>query len=77
MSQSVRRLSLCDFTTVLVIVLALWLTTSAAAQEDKPPRYEVDASWPKSLPNNWLIGQIGGLAVDKHDHIWSTSARAA
>ena len=70
MSQSVRRLSLCDFTTVLVIVLALWLTTSAAAQEDKPPQYEVDASWPKSLPNNWLIGQVGGLAVDKHDHIW-------
>ena len=32
--------------------------------------YEVDASWPKPLPNNWLIGQIGGLTVDKHDHIW-------
>ena len=29
-----------------------------------------NASWPKPLPNNWLIGQIGGLAVDKHDHIW-------
>jgi DNA-binding beta-propeller fold protein YncE len=70
LSQSVRRLSLCAFTTVLLIVLALRLTTSAASQEDKPPRYEVDASWPKSLPNNWLIGQVGGLAVDKHDHIW-------
>jgi len=34
------------------------------------PQYEVDASWPKLLPNNWLIGQVGGLAVDSHDHIW-------
>jgi hypothetical protein len=70
LSQPVRRLSLCAFTAVLLIVLALWLMTSAVSQEDKPPRYEVDASWPKSLPNYWLIGQVGGLAVDKHDHIW-------
>jgi len=34
------------------------------------PKYEVDASWPKALPNNWLIGQVGGLAVDSHDHVW-------
>jgi DNA-binding beta-propeller fold protein YncE len=35
-----------------------------------PPKYKVDPSWPKQLPNNWLIGQVGGLAVDNHDHIW-------
>jgi hypothetical protein len=35
-----------------------------------PPKYEVDASWPKQLPNNWVIGQIGGMTVDKDDHIW-------
>jgi DNA-binding beta-propeller fold protein YncE len=41
-----------------------------AQRSTSVPRYEVDASWPKPLPNNWLIGQVGGLAVDKHDHIW-------
>ena len=30
----------------------------------------VDPSWPQPLPNNWLLGQIGGLYVDRHDHIW-------
>ncbi len=35
-----------------------------------PPTYRVDPAWPKQLPNNWIIGQIGGLAVDSHDHIW-------
>jgi WD40 repeat protein len=34
------------------------------------PRYEVDASWPKPLPNSWLIGQVGGLAADKRGHVW-------
>ena len=34
------------------------------------PEFEVDPSWPKELPNNWLIGQVGGIAVDRHDNIW-------
>jgi hypothetical protein len=40
----------------------------AGAQE--PPKYQVDPSWPKELPNNWIMGQVGGMGVDKHDHIW-------
>lgn len=39
-------------------------------RDRKAPRYVVDASWPKPLPNAWLIGQVGGLAVDRHDNIW-------
>src|SRR5579872_4290631 len=34
------------------------------------PQYKLDATWPKTLPNNWIIGQIGGMAVDGQDHIW-------
>ena len=34
------------------------------------PGFEVDPGWPKPLPNNWLIGQVGGIAVDRHDNIW-------
>lgn len=34
------------------------------------PHFRVDPSWPKQLPNNWILGQIGGIAVDSHDHIW-------
>src|SRR3979490_2944904 len=35
-----------------------------------PPQFQVDPFWPKPLPNNWLFGQIGGLAVDSNDHLW-------
>jgi DNA-binding beta-propeller fold protein YncE len=34
------------------------------------PGFVVDPAWPKPLPHNWIIGDIGGLYVDRHDHIW-------
>jgi len=34
------------------------------------PAYSVDPFWPKPLPNNWLLGQVSGIATDKNDHIW-------
>lgn len=34
------------------------------------PSFVVDPSWPQPLPNNWLIGQVGGLTADSHDNIW-------
>ena len=36
----------------------------------KTPSFVVDPSWPQPLPNHWLLGQIGGLYVDQHDHVW-------
>jgi hypothetical protein len=34
------------------------------------PKYRVDPFWPQELPNKWIIGQIGGMAVDGENHIW-------
>jgi DNA-binding beta-propeller fold protein YncE len=34
------------------------------------PQFQVDALWPKPLPNSWLLGQVGGITVDQFDHIW-------
>ncbi|HEY7501397.1 MAG TPA: hypothetical protein VH740_22945 [Vicinamibacterales bacterium] len=34
------------------------------------PKFEVDPLWPKPLPNNWVLGQVIGLAVDSRDHVW-------
>ncbi len=37
------------------------------------PKFEIDASWPKPMPKNWILGQIGGIFVDpKDDTIWIT-----
>jgi DNA-binding beta-propeller fold protein YncE len=40
------------------------------AMAQQAPRYEVDPTWPKPLPNNWTTGQVGGVCVDSHDHVF-------
>ena len=61
--------------TLLAVCVAIGLALSvhsiagtASAQE--VPKFKADPSWPKELPNNWIMGQVGGMAVDRHDHIW-------
>src|SRR5258706_16359555 len=34
------------------------------------PAFKVDPSWPLPLPNNWILGQVGGLALDAQDNVW-------
>ena len=34
------------------------------------PQFQVDALWPKPLPNNWILGQVAGITVDRFDRIW-------
>ena len=46
------------------------LIAATAAQAAEPPKFQVDAAWPKTLPNNWIMGQAAGVAVDAQDHVW-------
>jgi len=34
------------------------------------PIFEVDPTWPKPLPNHWILGSSIGVGVDSQDHIW-------
>ena len=50
--------------------LALALASpSPARAQNGAPHYEVDAAWPKPLPNRWVLGGLGGVCVDKQDHV--------
>ena len=52
--------------TALVAVAAPLLFAAGRAV----PKFEPDPSWPKPLPNNWMLGQVSGIFVDARDHIW-------
>ena len=57
----------------LLIAITLAACTGPAANVasgDAAPRFAVDPFWPKALPNNWLLGQVSGIAVDPQDHVW-------
>ena len=34
------------------------------------PRFEVDFTWPRPLPNHWVLGNAIGVWADERDHIW-------
>lgn len=46
----------------------LLLVTAVHAAD--APKFKVDPFWPKPLPNNWIMGQAAGVAVDAQDNIW-------
>ena len=35
------------------------------------PRYELDLQWPQvPMRGNWLTGGIGGMCIDRDDHVF-------
>ena len=37
---------------------------------DEAPQFEVDISWPQRLPNDWILGQVSGIATDSQNNVW-------
>lgn len=67
--------------TWLLAVLALTSLTSCAGAADSPsadaaggdevPRFRYDPTWPATpFPNEWILGEIGGIDVDAAGHVW-------
>ena len=40
--------------------------------DSEAPLFAVDPSWPKELPNDWILGSITAVFVDATDHVWVT-----
>lgn len=51
-------------------LVVLFLYVSQGAQELTAPKFKFDPDWPKPLPNQWKLGGVTGLAVDKDDNVW-------
>ena len=63
---------MCALASGALAALVLLVAGSVTAQrpgDGQAPRFQVDPWWPKPLPNNWIVGQVSGVAVDRHDHI--------
>ena len=60
-------------TLAVVVTLGVALverTAAAQASRQQVPLFEPDPLWSQALPNKWVTGQVGGLAVDSHDNLW-------
>lgn len=84
---SLRRLLLAGVLALLGvgIALALWGGLQSEAQASKAPAkgqkhapkqvpsFQLDTTWPKALPNNWVFGGADSVAVDRRGHVWVLS----
>ena len=52
-----------------IAAVALLASAPFAAAQTAVPKFEPDLSWPKPLPDNWVLGGLGGLCVDAQDHV--------
>ncbi len=52
------------------VLAGLLAFASPLRADDAPPSFRVDPGWPKTLPNDWIMGQAAGVGVDAQDHIW-------
>lgn len=73
------RLAKCSgWSLAAVFGMALLLTTVArptavGAAAGPMPRFAVDATWPPTLPNGWVMGDSSSIAVDRRDHVYVLS----
>jgi hypothetical protein len=70
----VNRIHLALLSFVVIVAIAVLpegtLDRVLRAQGGKAvPTFRVDPSWP-TLPSQWTLGQVAGLAVDARDHVW-------
>lgn len=73
-----RLLWKCAAATITIIILVFDLAAPfrvvamdlISEQAVGKPTFEVDASWPKPLPDKWAVGEIGGTCVDAQDHVF-------
>ncbi|NNF14224.1 MAG: hypothetical protein HKN72_13420 [Gemmatimonadetes bacterium] len=49
-------------------------TDPAVAEEssDGIPSFQVDPTWPATMPDDWIMGAVTAVFVDARDHVWVT-----
>ena len=80
MQQSQRILALALVLVLPAFLVACGSGSDAADAGDAPaaaatggvPTFQVDPSWPREMPNKWIMGAVTAVFVDSQDHVWVT-----
>src|SRR3984957_14283838 len=66
MKKFLIRATIC----AVLATAAAFFCLPASRADSGAPKYEVDVTWPKPLPDRWVIGGLGGVCVDAQDHVF-------
>jgi DNA-binding beta-propeller fold protein YncE len=62
-----RILTVAGATAVLLVSFLAWPVAQQSTL--RAPSFQVDPKWP-TIPNNWVLGEVTSIAVDRRDNIW-------
>ena len=66
MKTTLRR---CSYVCALLAFAVGTADIARAQSAPRPPEFKVDPTWPQ-IPNNWVLGEVTSISVDRHDNIW-------
>src|SRR5947209_11173189 len=70
MSMKTKACSVGTVAIFAALAIAIGILCSPALRaQSSAPKYEVDVAWPKPFPDRWVLGGLGGVCVDAHDHV--------
>src|SRR5688500_12305250 len=52
-----------------LLLLPLYIGCAHAQSLPRAPEFTVDPTWP-TIPNNWVLGEVTSISVDRNDNIW-------
>jgi len=76
MKRALAR-SFVGLMTLTLMIMAFGQAARSQSAALAPPTFRFDPSWPKELPDNWLVGNVVGVAVDSRDNVWITHRPAS
>ena len=65
-----KKSLLISVTTFAIVALAGMYYLPLLRAQSGGPKYVVDPSWPKPLPDRWVLGGLGGVCLDAQDHVF-------
>ncbi|MBA2963121.1 MULTISPECIES: hypothetical protein [Ramlibacter] len=68
--QQLARLALAVASAASILLGAGCAAPSGSPGGAAPPVFQVDAAWPQALPNQWILGQVSGVAVGPDDNVY-------
>src|SRR3984893_16971893 len=52
------------------VLVSVSVTGASAQAAVEVPEFKYDPSWPKPLPEGWVLGSVGSVCVDARDHVF-------
>jgi hypothetical protein len=52
------------------VLVSVSITGVSAQPTVEVPQFSYDPSWPKPLPEGWVLGSVGSVCVDARDHVF-------